>query len=301
MHPYTTAVIVPGHGVCMKPWDPYAEAAWVGIYPGEAAMLVEHVAAGIEKAAQLGGILLTSGADTRPVPVSEASSMREIAAQHDFFGHPIIAARTVVEEHARDSLGNAVLSLGAFRNLCGVYPRRIVVCGYGFKAERFCRHAEAIGWRGDFDYVAVNQPRPDIIAAARAGERLKLEATRDDPFLLQLCWREQRALRNPRNRALPRFEDVGARAVCVLHSGRWSGRPGAVLEDLTSRDNRRRCLQEDQGEGNAEILLLVGTARAASHDHPRQRPGRARDLIAHAARRLGDGVAGIRAAALAAI
>jgi hypothetical protein len=208
MHNYTTAVIVPGHGVCVKPWEPFAEASWIGIFPGEASLLVEHIAAGVEQAAQCAGMLVTSGADTRSVPVSEASSMREIAAQHGFFAHPAVAARTILEEHARDSLSNVLLSLGAFRNLLGVYPKRIVVCGYGFKSERFFRHADALRWGGDFDYVPVNQPRADVLPAARAGERFKLAATRGDPLLTQPMWREQRALRNQRSRPLPQFADA---------------------------------------------------------------------------------------------
>jgi hypothetical protein len=209
MHTYEVLVVTPGHGVCTAPWDPLSEASWNGIFRGEAPLLTEHVQAGIARVAEDGGIWCASGGDTRSSPLSEASGMREIAAQHQpyFFRHTQVASRTLLDEHARDSLGNVVLPLGLFRNLFGYYPSKLVVCGWGFKAERYRRHVEAIRWQGDFEYVSVNNPLPDMIASACAGEREKLDTTRDDGLLQAARWRKQRAQRNQRRRKLPQFED----------------------------------------------------------------------------------------------
>ena len=208
MHVYKTLVGTPGHGICIAPWDPLSETSWNGIFPGEAGLLTEHVQAGIARAADCGGIWCPSGGDTRgETPLSEASGMREIAAQHAFFGHTLVESRTLLDAHARDSLGNVVLPLGLFRNLFGYYPSTLFLCGWRQKSVRFLRHIEAIGWRGDFEYVSVNEPHPNALAAACAGEREKLESTLEDPLLQAPRWREQRALRNPRGRKLPHFED----------------------------------------------------------------------------------------------
>src|SRR5262249_13539802 len=76
-----------------------------------------------------------------------------------------------------------------------------------FKAERFLKHVEAIGWQNDFEYISVNDPPRNTIVSAVAGERAKLEAAAADRLLQDPRWRNQREERNPRRRSLPQFED----------------------------------------------------------------------------------------------
>jgi len=168
--------------------------------------LHKHVEAGVRAAAAANALWLPTGGDTRPeTALSEAASYRDVAIAQKWWGADL-TGRVHPEIHARDSLANLVLALALFRAVTGRYPRRIVVTSFGFKAARFRHHAATLGIPAEcFTYLAVNDPPPPVLADARSGEMRKYEALTHDPYLRSEVYRAQRAARNPRRLALPRY------------------------------------------------------------------------------------------------
>ena len=199
-------VLVPGHGVCLQPAAAQRDEAWVGIYPGEAACLVEHARAGVELAAERGASLVFSGGQTRREagPRSEAQSYLELASANSWWGHPEVAERCLVEGFARDSLENLAFALDHFHSERGAPPAGLWICGWSFKAERFELHRVALGWTGPYRYVGVNDPQEgEPLEAARRGELAKRQALLSDPFLAGAPWQALRQARDPFQQSEP--------------------------------------------------------------------------------------------------
>ena len=199
-------VLVPGHGVCIQPALPLEPESWVGIHPGEQALLVEHIRAGVEEAAALGAVLIFSGGCTRQQagPLSEGQSYRDVAAAAGWWGHSELAECSHVEGHARDSLENLAFALGRHQELHGALPGALVLVGWGFKEERFHLHRRALGWGAEFRYQAVNDPPSGpALEAARRAELEKRQALEQDPLLQGEAWVRQRASRDPFGRGEP--------------------------------------------------------------------------------------------------
>ena len=212
---YDEVIIVCGHGVCILPEQPHSHSSWVGLYdyPEEADLLVDHIKKGVELTdSNPKSILFFSGGATRntPTELSEAMSYFNIAEAANWWNKSMVKQRCILENQARDSLGNIVLSLAEFRSKLGYYPSKLSVVGFKFKEQRFRLHAEAINWRNDFNYYGINNPpaRDGILKKAEEGESKKRDALKEDPFLLGIQWSTQRRLRNPFNNPIPSFKDI---------------------------------------------------------------------------------------------
>jgi hypothetical protein len=211
-------IVVPGHGVCLRPERAALDESWAGIFPGEAACLVEHAGRGVALGAQdAEALLVFSGGQTRASagPRSEAESYRELAAAAGWWGEPAVAARVRCEAFARDSLENLLFALALFVGEMGRRPEHVTVAGWRFKAGRFDLHRSTANWPTDrFTYVGVNDPPGAALAAAQGGEQAKLAALSIDPHLAGDPWRAQRLARDPFGRGHPyRGIDPGLDAV----------------------------------------------------------------------------------------
>jgi len=86
-----------------------------------------------------------------------------------------VRARTTTEEFATDSFQNLLFSICRFREVTGIYPKKISVVSYTFKQYRFQEmHASSIIWPPDqFEYIGVDPEESTgfNLAAATDGER----------------------------------------------------------------------------------------------------------------------------------
>ncbi|MFQ3581013.1 MAG: ElyC/SanA/YdcF family protein [Chloracidobacterium sp.] len=205
----TDVVLVPGHAVCLRPDTPDLaddEAWWLEPYQrGEGSCYVAHIAQGVRLTAEVPQRwLVFSGGYTRQThpPQSEAESYRQVAQAQGWWGHLDVAARTLVEDFARDSYENLRFGLYCFRDAVGAWPEQVYVIGWRFKQRRFELHAAALGWPLErLHYIGVNDP-PDVVAA-QGGEAQTLEAFRADPHGLGERLAAKRATRNPFRRFPP--------------------------------------------------------------------------------------------------
>lgn len=170
---------------------------------GQVAAFVEHIAKGIDVAAQdARALLLFSGGMTRQGagPRSEAKSYWEVADAISWNGQPAVRERALTEDHAHDSFENVLFSLCRFRQLVGRYPARLTVVSFGFKEARFRDlHRRALRWpRRNFAFVGVD-PRGGVSQAVRDGERLNSAALFEhDPYgCLDSRLARKREARNP--------------------------------------------------------------------------------------------------------
>jgi hypothetical protein len=212
-------IICPGHGINVDPSRPAVPESWVGIYPEEANLLLQHCSAAVAMAgANPQSRLAFTGGDTREAagPITEAESYSTIASTAKWWGATDVLARTLIERYARCSRDNLVYSLACFFAAERTFPARIVVVGWEFKRERFLMHCKAIHWPGEFRYVGINNPLDGgPLVMALAGEACKREAMRKDPLLLGPEWASQRRIRNPFNTKQPYSEQVPEMAAFV--------------------------------------------------------------------------------------
>lgn len=176
MSGFTHLVLVPGHAVWNMEDDPALDASWFlkPFQNGEPHYFIEHIEAGVRTAAaDRGALLVFSGGatDMQAGPRSEALGYWLIAERYAWWGFADVRGRAVLEEYALDSFLNVQFSLHRFRDITGMWPERVTVCGWGFKRRRIAElHREALGWREPFDYVSVNDP-PDLdVVRAREAE-----------------------------------------------------------------------------------------------------------------------------------
>jgi hypothetical protein len=174
MSPLTNLVVVAGHAVYLGGDDPVSDRNWClqSFQHGEPPFYIEHARGGVEVAAgDEAALLVFSGGQTRREAGrrSEAESYRALAERFDWWGHAGVAARSALEEFARDSYENLLFSLCRFHEVTGRYPDRVTVVSWSFKEQRFDLHRAAIAFpRERFTFAGVNQPRD--LAAAEAGE-----------------------------------------------------------------------------------------------------------------------------------
>jgi len=193
-------VLVPGHGVCVDPGCADSEAAWVGIYAGEAPALVEQIRRGVEAAHGEGALLIFSGGATRRGAgrLSEGQSYWDVAAAAGWWGHAEQEGESFVEGYARDSLENLGFGLARFRELQGAEPAALTIVAWAFKERRFGLHYRTLGLDLDYRYVGVNDPAPGPpLDQARLGEAEKCAALEQDPWLRGPDWERQRQQRDP--------------------------------------------------------------------------------------------------------
>jgi len=200
-------VVTPCHGVVVNPALAREEAAWIGIFPGESELLVEHVRLATKLAVALSAYWVPTGGATRiGTTLSEAESAVNLARAEGWLGES--GPRTIIENHARDSLGNLALASAEVRRNTGQYPCEMTVVGYRFKRHRFEAHARDLGFTCRFHYIGVNDPRADILPDSLMGEYLKSRDLREDPLLRGSKWRAQRNARNPYAQVLPDYAAV---------------------------------------------------------------------------------------------
>lgn len=200
----STLIICPGHAIFVGSTgsDVFRTDCWRGLFPAyvetenEIGLYVEHIKSSVRVAAeQEDALLVFSGGETRPGTEpgwDEAGGYRRVAAAHGWWQRPEVALRVELEQYARDSLENTTHSVHVFCATAGAVPRRIIVVGFRFKAERYRwhletlqRHHAALGLpeiAADVSYIGVNDPPADVLEKSRVGERLTLEAFRRHPL-----------------------------------------------------------------------------------------------------------------------
>jgi hypothetical protein len=195
------AIIVAGHAVLVRRKNLTADASWalLDFQRGEPPFYIEHVRTAVElAAADPEALLLFSGGPTRidAGPRSEAQSYHFIAERYSWFGNPAVAARTVLEDFARDSFENLLFGICRFHEYAGCYPDRVTLVSWAFKQQRFGLHREAIGFPSErFRYAGPNNPRN--LEQALASEHNAIEAYTRDPYSSSDRFRAKRRERNP--------------------------------------------------------------------------------------------------------
>jgi len=156
-------VLVPGHAVYIGRSIEHSvsDKYWIGGFPGEAGYYTEHALAGIEEARSSSHLLVFSGGQTREAAgvMSEAQSYWFLGDQYSWNNRDGVKSRALVEDFARDSLENLAFGIGVFARVTERMPDDIVLCGWGFKEDRYRLHADALGISQDqLHYVKVNNP-----------------------------------------------------------------------------------------------------------------------------------------------
>ena len=176
MSTLTHLVLVPSHAVWNMRDDPALDSSWFlkPFQNGEPHYFIQHIEAGVRVAAlDPAALLVFSGGatDAQAGPRTEALGYWLIAERYGWWGSPDVRARAILEECALDSFLNVQYSLHRFRDVCGAWPDRVTVCGWGFKRRRIAElHRAALGWERPFDYVAVNDPPNLECVRAREAE-----------------------------------------------------------------------------------------------------------------------------------
>jgi hypothetical protein len=72
----------------------------------------------------------------QPFQKGEPRFYLEAANAIEWFRHPEVTRRTILEEFARDSVENLLFGICRFRECTGEYPEHVTVIGWAFKSER---------------------------------------------------------------------------------------------------------------------------------------------------------------------
>ena len=158
------------------------------------------------------------------MPATEARTLAHNIVANKFYGNPPV--QLILEEHARDSTGNEVLSWAAYASAFGRYPRHASIVTFPFKQARFEFTAMLLGLADKITVVGVADPPPGPrLDAARVGEARKLQAIRQDPWLLSPDWSHVIHDRNPRATPIPIFADKEMNAFLAFIYGRGEPAP----------------------------------------------------------------------------
>jgi hypothetical protein len=165
----THLVVVPGHAIhrCHTKRDlTQANGACWTLLPyqhNQVASFLDHLRKAIQLVAgDPKALLMLSGGQTRAAagPYSESSAYLMAAELLDWFGHPTVAERCVTEDFARDSLQNVLFALCRFWQITGMWPAKVTMIGFPFKAQRFldshwptCQSSQMV--KTTFEYVAI--------------------------------------------------------------------------------------------------------------------------------------------------
>lgn len=205
----TTLVILCCHAVyrARDYRDPFIESAWT-LLPyqgGDPPWYRAHMYAAVARVAvDPLALLVISGGQTRlgPGPISEAGSYWRVLEHLEWFGQPAARQRTTLEEFARDSFENVLMSVARFREVVGRYPERVEIVSWAFKEARFALHISALRWPPDrYQFIGVGFP--DSKSVAQEGERKVLDAFRSDPYGVGPILTSKRDERNPFRRHHP--------------------------------------------------------------------------------------------------
>jgi hypothetical protein len=210
------AIIVAGHAVMRLSKMTIADRSDEGWYlldyqknQGFPSIIISHILKGIELLnGDLGSILLFSGGQTRldVGPTSEGASYYYLAQQMKWITSKN-SNRVFLEEFARDSFENLLFSICRFKEVTGVYPTKVTVIGFDFKAERFQDyHRRAIGFpTTNFSYIGI---KPDVKLfdhqRAKNGEKAALLSFQKDLYgCNDQTLKLKRNMRNPFHRTIP--------------------------------------------------------------------------------------------------
>ena len=192
---------------CTGPQAVELDTSREGGFAGEGPYYRDHAKAGVLRAAaDPSAYLYFSGGETKAALPgrSEARSYYDVARDHQWFGHPEVAARAYFEEYARDSFENLHFPIAQFQHETGQPPRHVNFIGWAFKARRLQLHREALNWPLEkFEYLGVNNPSAAELESAQAEESLLVEAVLKDPRMEGPQFQAKRAARNPFHREPP--------------------------------------------------------------------------------------------------
>eukprot|EP00047_Mylnosiga_fluctuans_P021650 m.107309 g.107309 ORF g.107309 m.107309 type:complete len:212 (+) comp8977_c1_seq1:4382-5017(+) len=206
-------VIVPCHGI-YRHGPPEQDSSWfiAEFQAGESKEFCTHIRTACELASRDNqATLVFSGGQTKleAGPISEAGSYMEAAVELGLLGESLLL-RIQLEEYSRDSMENLAYSISCYRESHeDQMPSKITVVGWGFKEERFRRHAAALGV--SIEYVGCGTPTHK--AAAEAGEARTLAAYHTDPLGNSGELLAKRRTRNPFARQIPYKDEICARLV----------------------------------------------------------------------------------------
>jgi hypothetical protein len=193
-------IVVPGHGL-YRTGTPVEEENWFLLSfqkgNGDFRRYLEHIETGGELAkADPQSLLVFSGGYSREgFHGSEGLGYLRAATALNILDDNLVQ-RVFAEEYARDSYENVLYATALFYQRTGRLPRCVTVVGFGFKAERFHLHIDALGLPGvEFQYVSVNDPGD--LEAAREGESKTLASFRADPHGISSSLAAKRRERNP--------------------------------------------------------------------------------------------------------
>lgn len=179
-----TLIIVAGHAVYTGEklgsiGDVENEKNWLleSYQRGQVSSFVGHIKRGVEEVVNdTEAMLIFSGGVTRRGAglISEGESYWRVAGvvAGDVWGK--VKGRCVSEEFARDSWENLLFSVCRFRQIVGVYPKRVKVVSFEFKRRRFVDvHRKALRFpRGSFGFVGLDLMSESGKMGIGAGEKL---------------------------------------------------------------------------------------------------------------------------------
>lgn len=203
-------IVVPGHASFKAevslplPLDFHNDEYWAlqDFQKGEPPYYVEHIQRALELADDE-SLIIFSGGRTREDSGrfwSEARTYDEIAKTFPKYPN----AHVALEEYAKDSFQNLEFSIRKFVSLIGHEPARITVVGWKFKEKRFQLHAQTLEVSLDtFQYLGVNNPDPNSLRSALAGEERAVQLFTETPLGDGGLLEQKRYQRDPWNDGQP--------------------------------------------------------------------------------------------------
>ncbi len=194
-------IFVPGVAVLRQTaGDLSADAAWYldEHEAGNGARHVEQLKRAVELAAAdpEALLVLTGRASERSITRTQSISSKMVAEAQGWWGAADVAKRTHLEEFARDSFEHLLFSLARYREAVRLYPERITVITWAYKAAMFDLHRRAIRWPLErFRFEGRNNPAK--LGATEERERSVEIAYLDDPYAAGPKLRQHRRDRNP--------------------------------------------------------------------------------------------------------
>lgn len=199
-------IIVCCHGIFTGKGSPSEARSWL-LQPyqsdEEPRQYIAHCKAGIALAYQQErSCLIFSGGYTyaESPDISEARSYYQAATQAELFP-PDFPSPILLEEYARDSFENILLSLLCFHDEFGYYPRSLSIVSWQFKSERLQLHCQALQLPSTM-YNIIGVENPADMAKVEPAERRVREFFSADPFGLYSPLADKRQQRNPFSREI---------------------------------------------------------------------------------------------------
>ncbi|WWC59174.1 uncharacterized protein I303_101723 [Kwoniella dejecticola CBS 10117] len=222
-------VMVPGHAIWLGREEDVSRVNenddWI-LEPmqrgGSVRTYVKHIRRGVEELQKDNkALLIFSGGATRlppSPPLPEALSYHNLAHALGLLPSTPIPAeagnakaplplnlRAATEEFALDSYQNLLFSIARFKEVTGVYPKKITVVGYGMKERRFTNlHRQALAFpRSSFTYIGINDDVPDLSKHYSGELKFGFKPFLDSPTGCHKPLSLKKLLRNPYKKIHP--------------------------------------------------------------------------------------------------